>query len=270
MSLQAKSLADFSAVQTSVGETALLFVETGGTPAKVTRADLLTGAAAEDISITVSAGQALRVYGETDTDQLLRAFDNGGVILNYQENERIQTTAAGATLTGNVTITGDLAISGTIPAAGWAVVETIFNNGTETSVETSDFEDGYEYKIEFARLGHNSGASRHFQVEFYGETEAAYSSAILLTGSPTDPANVHSLHIGGEAFRAEINHHTISLWGEAETAAATTDFAGTNSNDQRNIFVHYATAQKIQKLRFSVEGGASMDAGAIRVLRRLG
>lgn len=104
MALQSKALADLSSEQTSAADTDLQFIESAGTPAKITvgnmRASLLSSAPGTDLEINVASGQALRVFGYNGTDELVRVFDEGGVLLNYQGDTRLQTTTAGVTVFG--------------------------------------------------------------------------------------------------------------------------------------------------------------------------
>ena len=209
--------------------------------------------------LTLAANKGLRSTG-ADTVALYDLTDYALTLLDDADAAAAQTT---------LDVYSKAEVDAKIEA-GWTLAETAYDssvNGTVASVELSDFEDGYTYEIEIARLGHNSGSNQGLQVEIYGETAAAYTTPILITAGLTNPENVHSINIQAPMVRTARNHHSISMSGEAESAAADTSFAGSNANDQRNIYAHYATAQKILKMRFSFQAG-SIDAGRIRVWRK--
>jgi hypothetical protein len=218
----------------------------------------VTGVTGDDIDV---------VTGTAGTDGYIAVWDANGDLIGEEVPNDTDLSNDGTSVArrDNVKSYVDAQVS-----AGWTLAETAYDssvNGTVASVELSDFEDGYEYEIEISRLGHNSGSNQGIQAEFYGETAMAYTSTILITAALTNPANVHSIIVEAPTVRTVRNHHTIGVRGEAESAAAVADFAGQGSGDQRNIYSHYGTAQKVLKMRFSFQAG-SIDAGVIRVWRR--
>ena len=52
---------------------------------------------------------------KTSSENMIKAIPNGGVELYHNNSKKIETTAAGATVTGGLSVTGDLSVGGAIP-----------------------------------------------------------------------------------------------------------------------------------------------------------
>lgn len=136
-------------------------------------------------------------------------------------------------------------------------------SGTRTSVETPNFEDGWEYRIVGINLSASSGNGA-CRVEIYGETSASFESFLNYGNMPAGDFS---------SFDAEFllprlvknAHHARSIGGFVTTStSAWTESAVTT------ITKYFATAQKVLKVRalIGTAPGTSLDAGKVYLFRR--
>lgn len=130
-------------------------------------------------------------------------------------------------------------------------------DGTVASVETPDFEDGYEYRVLGDNLDTSNTSGHSLQVALYKAVDAAYSSAtsfITQAGSNT--------HV---SFDVVFNSPRIARLGGAITGWAMTGPSGSIVN----VAAGFAdgTSQKVDKGRFSWSAG-NINSGTLHLYRR--
>lgn len=125
---------------------------------------------------------------------------------------------------------------------------------------TPTFADGYEYRVEWYGISHNSGSNQDFQVEFFRETNAAYNPALSLVSA--NPASaLLTGEIGLPRVRRNMQFQACPFWIASTVANATSSQNGTTITNSMS------TAQKVTRLRFSWTAG-SIDAGTMILFRR--
>lgn len=147
---------------------------------------------------------------------------------------------------------------------GDAFVGTIYSfavDGTVATLTTPDFEDGYEYQIQFENVGTSFGATDDLQINVYRATSAAYS------GVGTIFVDVITSIKGALAIyrpRQTLNCHFIEsvISGDLNTNTVVT-----GAPEALFYKISHTTAQKVLKLRFSWVSG-SINAGKIYMHRR--
>lgn len=142
-------------------------------------------------------------------------------------------------------------------------------SGTRTSVETPNFEDGWEYRIIGIGLSASAGGGGG-RVDLYGETSATWDSISgfgqMSTGDfssfdvelllPRLVKNAHfARNTGGFVTAAGV-------WTETTETPTATGCVGPSSTN------YYTTAQKILKARAVVGNTQSLDAGKVYLFRR--
>lgn len=138
-------------------------------------------------------------------------------------------------------------------------------DGDQSSVETPEFEDGYEYRLVLSNVSHSGGATNRSPViQLYLATSASYSDAV--EGEACSAANTVDADLIIHAPRLSENVHHIS--GPQRYDSGTGGlFAGLSGG------VYSGTAQKISKARVRMrEPGttsyANIDGGKMRLYRR--
>jgi hypothetical protein len=136
-------------------------------------------------------------------------------------------------------------------------------SGTRTSVETPNFEDGWEYRLIAIGLSATSGSGA-CRVEIYGETSATFETFL----------NYGNMAAGDfSSFDAEFllprlvknAHHARSNGG-----FVTTSSGAWTETTAPTVTKYFATAQKVLKVR-ALNGpapGTSLDAGKVYLFRR--
>jgi hypothetical protein len=161
---------------------------------------------------------------------------------------------------------------------GWTTVETITLTGT--SVETSNFVAGADYRILVRGASHNSSTPRALAIALYGETTAAYGSEMNVTKTfdgttgtqyvygvlnIAQPRTSQNLHIVQAQL---VRSSTASASGFATAFDMAVDGNSTSDHSVTQAIVQYPTAEPVLKLRFRVNSGDSLDAGTLIVQRR--
>jgi hypothetical protein len=138
-------------------------------------------------------------------------------------------------------------------------------DGSQSSVETPDFEDGYEYRVIASDVSHSGGATNHAPVlQMYLATSASYSDAV--EGEACSAGNTVDFDAVFHASRLIENVHLVSGPQRYDDGAGG-EFAYLSGG------VYSGTAQKIGKARVRMrEPGttnyANIDAGVMRLYRR--
>ena len=136
-------------------------------------------------------------------------------------------------------------------------------SGTRTSVETPNFEDGWEYRIVSIGISATTGNGAG-RVEIYGETSASFES-FLNYGNMT-PGDFSSFDAEFLLPRLVKNaHHARSNGGYYTTSSLTW-----TENTVTTVTKYFATAQKVLKVRVLIGSapGTSLDAGKVYLFRR--
>ena len=129
-------------------------------------------------------------------------------------------------------------------------------HGTQASIETPAFADGYEYRIVIAGLSHNSGSSQTLKLAVYRETSAAYTSS----------ENISVLTTSSDPIYGDVEL-PFSRWSwSTQIAKFTTGYASIDPVIFANSY-DLTTAQKIGKAKLEYSGG-SIDGGKAYLYRR--
>ena len=195
----------------------------------------------------------------------MTTYDESAVSNTVIAHKKPITMQQGRALRDNPIAISEAATGAPVVVAGWhpydmvkigdgndGVFYDFAVNGTQATITTPDFEDGYEYAIRFANLGCSSTSA--LNVDLYRETDAAYTtvwtSANTTAGAAYGWVEIHAPRIAG------IEHFvTARAIMAAAAEAATSGFWD-------------ATVQKILRARISWSGGANIDAGTAKLYRR--
>lgn len=127
-------------------------------------------------------------------------------------------------------------------------------DGAVATIETPDFEDGYEYRIIGRGLSHNDGSDRSFELELLGATSGVYADFFR-----TSTANASiTLDIDAEILtpRLSLARHIGKLVSSRAQLSLSAVGVATMS-----------VTEKVSKARFNLAAG-SFDAGRVYFLRR--
>jgi hypothetical protein len=170
-------------------------------------------------------------------------------------------------------------VAANAPSGTWTTVETITLTGT--SVETSNFVAGSDYRFVVRGASHNSSTPRALAVALFGETTGAYGSDMNVTKTfdgttgtqfvyglmlLTQPRTSQNLHIVQSQL---VRSSTASASGFATAFDMAVDGNSTSDHSVTQAIVQYPTAEPVLKLRFRVNSGDSLDAGTLIVQRRV-
>lgn len=157
--------------------------------------------------------------------------------------------------------------------AGWQAYDKVSNgdaargllwdfavSGTRTSVETPNFEDGWEYRIVAIGISATTSGGQG-RVEIYGETSATWDNFLAFGSMAAGDSS---------SFDAEFllprlvknAHHARSNGGFVTAAGVWTE------NTVTTVTKYFATAQKVLKVRVLIGSGANLDAGKVYLFRR--
>ena len=172
--------------------------------------------------------------------------------------------STGMALRDNVAAAAEAATGAPVVVAGWhpydmvnigdgadGVFYDFAVHGTQATITTPDFADGYEYAIRFADLG--CSATSALNVDLYRETDAAYTT--VWTSANTTPGAAYGW-VEIHAPRVAGTEHFVT----ARAAMATNPEAATSG-------FWDATVQKILRARISWSSG-NIDAGKAKLYRR--
>lgn len=184
------------------------------------------------------------------------------------------TLQQGRALRDNPLAAFEGAVSAPIISAGWHPFDMITNgdgntgviydfavSGAVTSVISPNFVDGYEYR--FLLLALSCSVSAPLNLEWFRETSAGYSSPVAIV-TVAITTNIFSGFV--EAIRPRSTEKAFfSNHRYFEESPAINNQV---INGASGMVVAHATAQKILRLRISMQSG-SFDAGKILMYRRL-
>lgn len=190
----------------------------------------------------------------TDDTTLIAALAAGKALTD----EKLQATVE------NVRALAEAAPDAPVVVAGWhpydmvavgdgatGVFYDFAVHGTQATITTPDFADGYEYAIRFADLG--CSAASALNVDLYRETDAAYTtvwtSANTTAGAAYGWVEIHAPRVAG-------TEHFVTA---RATMAVSAEAATSGFWD--------ATVQKVLRARLSWTSG-NIDAGTVALYRR--
>lgn len=134
-------------------------------------------------------------------------------------------------------------------------------SGTRTSVETPNFEDGWEYRLVAIGLSASAGGGGGI-AQIYGETSASWESFINFGNMTT--GDFSSFDIEFLLPRLVKNaHHARGNGG-----FVTTSTGAWTETTIPTVTKYFATAQKVLKVRAQVGPLQSLDAGKVYLFRR--
>lgn len=123
-------------------------------------------------------------------------------------------------------------------------------SGAQSSIVTSDFEDGWEYRI--FGVGVSPSASASLLIDYYMQTEAAYRNATTFTSTGT----AWDFNLEIDFPRIAKRNHVARFWSAATTLGTAT-----------RIHYYDSTSQKILRVRVRYSG-ENITAGKIWLFRR--
>lgn len=164
--------------------------------------------------------------------------------------------------------TGNVAnyIPATVP--GWqpyddatGVIYDFSVDGALATIETPDFEDGYEYMLVLDMLEAASGTP-HIEIEFYREQASAYSAKAILS------ITNQKYHCGEAAFwLPRVVKRAHHVWKAIYSAASISNASRSNDTAYTSSVIH-TTATAILKARLSLNNAANFAGGTVTMLRR--
>ncbi len=195
----------------------------------------------------------------------MTTYDESAVSNTVIAHKKPITLQQGRALRDNPIAISEAATGAPVVVAGWhpydmvkigdgndGVFYDFAVNGTQATITTPDFADGYEYAIRFADLG--CSATSDLNVDLYRETGAAYTtawtSANTTAGAAYGWVEIHAPRVAGTEHFVTARA-TMANFAEAATSG-----------------FWDATVQKILRARILWSGGANIDAGTAKLYRR--
>jgi hypothetical protein len=233
------------------------------------------------LSDEVGTGAAYFVGGDLGTPSAAVLTNATGLPFAGLAGAAVRTSGEGYTSPTDTELSTTSWVAGYVAAnasTGWTTVETITLTGT--SVETSNFVAGADYRILVRGASHNSSTPRALAIALYGETTAAYGSEMNVTKTfdgttgtqyvygvlnIAQPRTSQNLHIVQAQL---VRSSTASASGFATAFDMAVDGNSTSDHSITQAIVQYPTAEPVLKLRFRVNSGDSLDAGTLIVQRR--
>ena len=128
-------------------------------------------------------------------------------------------------------------------------------HGAVTSVTTPDFEDGYEYRLDFDGV---VSAATGLRVRLYCETSAAWSGIASVIAGASSYNITGSLDIRDPRRSLRAGHVDASFYNAAGGGSVAA-----------SSWVSLTTAQKVLRAQVYPESPYNFSAGKIRMMRRL-
>lgn len=194
----------------------------------------------------------------------MTTYDESAVSNTVIAHKKPITLQQGRALRDNPIAISEAATGAPVVVAGWhpydmvkigdgndGVFYDFAVNGTQATITTPDFADGYEYAICLTGLG--CSATQNLVVSLYRETDAAYS--VAWTSSNTSPDNTYAwieIPIPRIAKNGHFVEYKATLTGLIEIGASG---------------FYDATVQKILRARIEWSSG-NIDAGTAKLYRR--
>jgi hypothetical protein len=159
-----------------------------------------------------------------------------------------------------------LTVSGTDLDVSVTSGATLFQTITPTAVaslETNTFNANKSYIFDFQGISHSSGANRALNVEFFGDTAGAYSTAVRCSASITVALFGYGSGQLWTPRNSKKTHSFSTIMGDSATAPTSDLVLNNASGAYERGLVNYATAQTVSKIRLSWVSGNFAATGSI-------
>jgi len=171
-----------------------------------------------------------------DDERMIRMVANDAVTLYYNNGNRIETTSAGATVTGTLTVTGDLDITGDINSYNVTDLDvtdkTITLGAGQTEANSGDsgiIIDGSNASLLWNETGNRFDLSNDLKIG----AEDGGQFSLEISGGSTGTAEGGELRLNTAAdYDGTYNHYRLDVWeddfriGRAGTTDLNIDSAG--------------------------------------------
>lgn len=161
----------------------------------------------------------------------------------------------------------------TVAGTGDGEIWSFSADGAVSAIETPDFAEGWEYRLELIDVANSAGAADITFAAYY-QTSAAYSSKAVLRSLPPSPSRqLSSGYIDILRAHEAISTHALPfvIGGSNATvvrvAGTQTDPPLATGDNAGAVFVTHSTAQRIGKARLSISTG-TMNGGKVLLMRR--
>lgn len=144
------------------------------------------------------------------------------------------------------------------PVGAWALVDTIYDfstDGAVASVETPNFADGFEYRVDFEEMSPAGASPQLMEVELYGETTGAYEAVDV---------NVSRSRGAADTWNGRVHLHDVR---ESLPVHYVDTLEGT-SNSSSDTGITMTATEKVLKARLGWSS-SNIDGGKIRLYRRV-
>ena len=249
---------------TAVAGKRVIIANRGANPVNIyPAAGAAIGALATNAPVLLAVNQSVEFFARSATQwegQISQPLDAdltalaalGGTGIAVRTAADTWATRTITSTDGSVTITNPAGVAGDIDLSvsstdTWERIATVYDgavDGTQTSLETPDFEDGYSYRLVGLYLSGSGNAGMGAQ--FFRQTSAAYSSVTTIGGTTTLATNF--TYTINRPMEAEFYH---GWWGEVGVGFATTPANSQTVIAASPLAITHATAQKISKIRIT-------------------
>lgn len=251
-----------SAVQ-AFDATILVDADIGGSlQAWDTQLDTLAGVSA------ANAAAVGNLTGVNAGDEVTAGVSTEGVIIRSSSAQNITGTID----TRYPTVLGTKEMIDThSPAVDsqWEFVENTYEpgDGTPASVESAAFADKFEYAFSWVNVIGTAG-TRHWRIDLFGSTASAYSTSLEITVGQTQTADDAFGWLELKLSRVSSNVKPVIAHIEHDANISGNDVFSVSLNAFKMGFVHWATAQKTDKIRIKPSSGTFNSVGTIEMYRR--
>lgn len=257
---------------------ALASLNSGGTAPATTYANMLwydtatnilkMRSEADDAWINVAyVDQSANAWRVLDDTQVV---NTSGTQTGLLGDQATATWEAGTGTTESLVSPAKVAAAIAALATDWELVETIATT-SGTTIEfpsTGTLADGYIYAVEMIEVEHNFGSLQSLMLDVYGATKAAYIGAPQKVSDDANNAGWFGFFELPTTSRVAVNNHVSNNARLMSSSSSGVDFADRYNGSETAPVFHFNTAQKIDKVRFSLETGGSFDNGNMKLWRK--
>jgi len=151
----------------------------------------------------------------------------------------------------------------------WELVETLATtSGTTLELPSAGaLADGYVYAVELLEVEQGSGGNRNLQLSLYGAIGATYLGPVNC-GGQTNSDGWYGFMALPTTLRVAMNAHALPSSQLVDVATTGADFTALDSRASEAPVFHFATAQKVDKVRYGLDGGGSFNKGNMKLWRK--